>query len=208
MDKQKATRKKKRTGLTRLRHEVSVLARNANELLKSVRKEAPEWLWERWDSYLYENGTKRDNRFRQTTSRMNTQQAQEYKELLVEFYEDIEEQREMYNAYNEHFNESDAAFLLRMGKEAKRLYFRYFPPSEKEAEAFKNDVRSSIWSKLHDTEYMQTHSRLDIYNTMVEGMKKAGNVHDPKQGDTTKFRDIFTVDEFIYNGNIIRRRHL
>ena len=90
--------------------------------LKSIRKEAPEWLWERWDSYLYENGTKRDNRFRQTTSRMNTQQAQEYKELLIAFYEDIEEQKEMYNTYNEHFNESDTAFLLRMSKEAKRLY--------------------------------------------------------------------------------------
>lgn len=204
----KGKRPKKKTPLAKLRTQVSHLAANANMLLKDVREETPEWLWERWDSYLYEHGTKRDNRFRQTTSRMNTEQLKEYKELLISFYEDIEEQREMYNTYAEHFEESDTAFLFRISKEAKSLYFRYFPPSEKEAEAFKETVRSSVWTRLHDREYMETHDRLDIYNEMIDALHRAGDVRDPKQGDITKFRDIFTTPEFIYQGRKVRRRML
>ena len=206
--KGQGTKKKRKTPIAKLRHQVSSLAANANKLLADIRAESPEWLWERWDSYLYEFGTKRGNNFRRTTSRMNTEQLREYRELLYSFYNDMEEEKEMYRQYGDYFNESDRSFMFRMGKRAKEMYFRYYPPSEKEAEAFKNDVQSSIWARLHDKEYMETHDRMDIYRELEDAIAITGNIKDPKQGDTTKFRNIFTAPEFIYRGKKVRKRYL
>ena len=48
----------------------------------------------------------------------------------------------------------------------------------------------------------------DIMKELYDALKVAGDIKDPKTGDTTKFRDIFTVREVIYNGNREIKRFL
>ena len=208
-EKRKTTYKpKKKTPLQKLRFQVSHEANRQNERLKEIRKTHPAWLYQRWDSYLYEHGTKRENLFRRTTSRMNTQQLKEYRELLYTFEEDMRYEAEIEKQYSEHFYESDIDFLRRIEEIAYANYFRYFPPSEKEANSFASTVKSSVQAKLNDPDYMRDKDHADILQQLYETMKKAGNIKDPKEGDTTRFRDIFTVDEVMYNGGIEHRRHL
>lgn len=208
-EKRKTTYKpKKKTPLQKLRFQVSHEANRQNERLKEIRKTHPAWLYQRWDSYLYEHGTKRESLFRRTTSRMNTQQLKEYRELLYTFEEDMRYEAEIEKQYSEHFYESDIDFLRRIEEIAYANYFRYFPPSEKEAKSFASTVKSSVQAKLNDPDYMRGKDHADILQQLYETMKKAGNIKDPKEGDTTRFRDIFTVDEVMYNGGIEHRRHL
>ena len=63
-EKRKTTYKpKKKTPLQKLRFQVSHEANRQNERLKEIRKTHPAWLYQRWDSYLYEHGTKRESLF-------------------------------------------------------------------------------------------------------------------------------------------------
>lgn len=202
-----AKRLNKTYNLKQLRHKVSLLAEQANTWLKDVRKEHPEWLWDRWDSYLYESGTNK-GLFRKTSSRMNVSQAEEYINLLYSFMEDIEEQEEIYEEYKKDFKESDASFLARIAQETRKQYFRYFAPSNQAANEFVDDVRSSIIARLRDKNYRMTHSNKDIYDELVEALKIAGNRSDPLKGNSTKFRDIFTVREYYYNGEKQVKRFL
>lgn len=208
-EKRKTTYKpKKKTPLQKLRFQVSHEANRQNERLKEIRKNNPAWLYQRWDSYLYEHGTKRNNLFRRTTSRMNTAQLKEYRELLYTFEEDMRYEEEIEKQYSEHFYESDIDFLRRIEKEAKSVYFRYFPPSEKEANAFAETVKSSVQARLNDRDYMQGRDHADILKELYEALKIAGDIKDPKQGDTTKFRDVFTVREVMINGRREPKRFL
>lgn len=208
-EKRKTTYKpKKKTPIQKLRYHVSHEAGRMNELLQEVRKNNPAWLYQRWGSYLYEHGTKREGLFRRTTSSMNTAQLKEYRALLLSFKEDMEYEEHMQKQYSEHFLESDYDFLKRIEEEAYSLYFKYFPPSEREARAFQETVKSSIQSRLNDREYMIGKDHADLYKNLLDKMRIAGNVQDPMQGDTTKFRDIFTVDEVTYNGQTETRRYL
>ena len=139
---------------------------------------------------------------------MNTQQLKEYRELLYTFEEDMRYEAEIEKQYSEHFYESDIDFLRRIEELAYSNYFRYFPPSEKEAKSFASTVKSSVQAKLNDPDYMRGKDHADILQQLYETMKKTGNIKDPKEGDTTRFRDIFTVDEVMYNGGVEHRRHL
>jgi len=203
-----SAKKKKKTPIQKLRFQVSHEARRQNELLKEVREKNPAWLYKRWDSYLYEHGTKRENLFRRTTSSMNTAQLKEYRALLYSFEEDMKFEEEIERQYSEHFQESDISFLRRIEDLAYDMYFKYFPPSEKEARSFVSTVKSSIQARLNDREYMQGKDHADIMKEFYDDLKRAGNIKDPKTGDTTKFRDMFTVREVIYNGNKEIKRYL
>lgn len=202
------TKKKKKTPLQKLRFQVSHEANRQNQLLREIREKNPAWLYRRWDSYLYEHGTKRENLFRRTTSSMNTAQLKEYRALLYSFEEDMRFEEEIERQYSEHFQESDISFLRRVEDLAYDNYFKYFPPSEKEAKNFANTVKSSVQARLNDRDYMQGKDHADIIKELYDALKSAGDIKDPKQGDSTKFRDIFTVREMVYNGNREIKRFL
>ena len=202
------TKKKKKTPLQKLRFQVSHEANRQNQLLREIREKNPAWLYRRWDSYLYEHGTKRENLFRRTTSSMNTAQLKEYRALLYSFEEDMRFEEEIERQYSEHFQESDISFLRRVEDLAYDNYFKYFPPSEKEAKNFANTVKSSVQARLNDRDYMQGKDHADIIKELYDALKAAGDIKDPKQGDSTKFRDIFTVREMVYNGNREIKRFL
>lgn len=202
------TKKKKKTPIQKLRFQVSHEANRQNQLLREIREKNPAWLYRRWDSYLYEHGTKRENLFRRTTSSMNTAQLKEYRALLYSFEEDMRFEEEIERQYSEHFQESDISFLRRVEDLAYDNYFKYFPPSEKEAKNFANTVKSSVQARLNDRDYMQGKDHADIIKELYDALKAAGDIKDPKQGDSTKFRDIFTVREMVYNGNREIKRFL
>lgn len=202
------TKKKKKTPLQKLRFQVSHEANRQNQLLREIREKNPAWLYRRWDSYLYEHGTKRENLFRRTTSSMNTAQLKEYRALLYSFEEDMRFEEEIERQYSEHFQESDISFLRRVEDLAYDNYFKYFPPSEKEAKSFASTVKSSVQARLNDRNYMQGKDHADIIKELYDALKAAGDIKDPKQGDSTKFRDIFTVREMVYNGNREIKRFL
>ena len=192
--------------LKELRRKIRNLTEHANKWLDDIRETHEMWLWERWNSYLLENGTSTGH-FRKLT-RMNVKQSEEYLQLLYAFEEDMDAQREMYEAYSSNFGERESVFLEHIREEAKRMYFRYFPPSENEANAFADTVKSSVNARLSDPEYRNTHSNMDIYDEMMDAIRIAGNSADPMQGDSTKFRNIFTAPEVRVNGNITRKRYM
>lgn len=94
--------------LKELRKYIAEYARHANEILQETRAENPEFLKQRWEAVLHDHpqyntkATKnRPSRFRQSTSRFNTQQLKDYFGILKEFTDDIEQQKEEKEEYTE-----------------------------------------------------------------------------------------------------------
>lgn len=195
--------------LKELRKHVRARAVAANKLLEKVREEHPEFLWERWDSVLSEVGTKKGE-FRLTSSSLNVHQAEEKLGYLENFMTDIQEQYSDLEIYAREVGGYDkATFLSETEKELKREYFKYFPPSEGEMQDFVGKTMNSIREMLSDEEYMLDHNFIDIRNRIKEGLRIAGNIADPKQGNTDKFKNWFTVYEYRdINGDLQRKRWL
>lgn len=195
--------------LKELRKHVRSRAASANKVLEKVRAEHPEFLWERWDSVLSEVGTK-EGKFRLTSSNLNVHTAEEKLGYLENFLTDIQEQYDDLELYTREVGGYDkASFLAMIEKELRREYFKYFPPSEGEMQEFVGTTMNSVQAMLTDDEYMLDHNFNDIRNRIKEGLKRTGNIADPKQGNTEAFRNWFSVYEYRdINGDLRRKRWL
>lgn len=143
--------------LKELRKYVAEYAKHANEILQETRAENPEFLKQRWEAVLHDHPqystkpTKNNpSRFRQSTSRFNTQQLKDYLGILTEFTEDIERQKEE----KEEFEKNGYSGLYSIVDILENEYYHYYYWEEKEewAERTKSTIESMSMAGMSTSE--------------------------------------------------------
>lgn len=174
--------------LKELRKYVAEYARHANEILQETRAENPEFLKQRWEAVLHDHpnyatkATKNQpSRFRQSTSRFNTQQLKDYFGILKEFTDDIEQQKEEKEEYTNEGYEG----LYNIVDDLESEYYNYYYWDEHDDWAY---TTRSVIQNLSNAGF----SGAEIDDIITTAFYANGSLetHKPRPSQTNYYTDI------------------